>query len=151
MSALPPKADMDQHRRDVRFVPIGDKVQRSEMALLFDHLAGFDEQRRRHRQSECLRCLQIDQEIEFARLHNWQVGGLFAFEDAGDIGSGVLVALGDVGPIADQPSGNRIVAELIDRRQALLRGKANDAIEPRVEERSRGDEKRADALFYERR
>jgi len=24
MSALPPKADIDQHRRDVRFVPIAD-------------------------------------------------------------------------------------------------------------------------------
>jgi hypothetical protein len=26
MSALPPKADMDQHARDVRFVPIADII-----------------------------------------------------------------------------------------------------------------------------
>ena len=103
MSALPPKADIGSQPRDVRFVPKAD-ICAAAIFSLFDHLAGFDEQRRWHRQSECLRCLQIDQEIEFARLHNWQVGGLFAFEDAADIGSGVLVALGDVGPITDPPA-----------------------------------------------
>jgi hypothetical protein len=30
MSALPPKADMVQHDRDVRFVPEADKVRRSK-------------------------------------------------------------------------------------------------------------------------
>src|SRR6516165_7443053 len=33
MSALPPKADMDRHGRDVRFVPIGDIVPRSLLCL----------------------------------------------------------------------------------------------------------------------
>jgi hypothetical protein len=32
MSALPPKADMDQHGRDVRFVP------KADIPVLFDHL-----------------------------------------------------------------------------------------------------------------
>ena len=39
MSALPPKADMDQSGCDVRFVPKADKVRRSKIAL-FDHLVG---------------------------------------------------------------------------------------------------------------
>jgi hypothetical protein len=30
MSALPPKADIAEHRRDVRFVPIADQVRCSE-------------------------------------------------------------------------------------------------------------------------
>ena len=110
MSALPPKADIGSTYLNVRFVP------KADIGTLFDHLAGFDEQRRRHRQSERLGGLQIDHEIEFGRLHDRQVGGFFAFEDATDIGSGVLVALGDVGPIADQPSGDRVFAKLIDRR-----------------------------------
>ena len=65
--------------------------------VLFDHLTGFGEQRQWHRQSERLGCPQIDQEIEFGRLHDRQVGGLFALEDSADVGSGVLVALGEVG------------------------------------------------------
>ena len=32
MSALPPKADMDQHGRDVRFVPKADIAHRSNFA-----------------------------------------------------------------------------------------------------------------------
>jgi hypothetical protein len=39
MSALPPKADMIQRGRDVRFVPIPDKVRGSKITL-FDHLVG---------------------------------------------------------------------------------------------------------------
>jgi hypothetical protein len=70
-------------------------------SVLFDHVVGFGEQCRWHCQSERLRCLQINHEIEFARLHDRQVGGFSPFEDAADIGSGVLVALGDIGPIAD--------------------------------------------------
>ena len=34
MSALPPKADMDQRRRDVRFVPIAD-MERDYQAVHF--------------------------------------------------------------------------------------------------------------------
>ena len=71
---------------------------------LFDQLTGLAEQCRWHRQFERLGRLQIDQEIEFGRQHDRQVGRLFALEDAADIGSGVLVALGDVGPITDPPA-----------------------------------------------
>jgi len=39
MSALPPKADIVHHGRDVRFVPKADKVHRSK-TLLFHHLVG---------------------------------------------------------------------------------------------------------------
>ena len=141
MSASPAKADIPRRRLDVCFVPEAD------IGTLFDHLAGFDEQRRWHRQSERLGRLQIDHEIEFDRLEHRQVCWLFPLEDPADIGSGVLVVLGDVGPIADQPSGDRVFAKLLDRRQALPRCKAGDAIEPRVEEGSSGDAKRADALF----
>src|SRR4051794_20524198 len=57
--------------------------------VLFNHLAGFGEQPQWHRQSERLGCPQIDQEIEFGRLHDPQVGGLFALEDPADGGGRV--------------------------------------------------------------
>ena len=39
MSAVPSKADEDQHSHDVRFVPKADKVHRSK-PLLFNDLVG---------------------------------------------------------------------------------------------------------------
>jgi hypothetical protein len=39
MSALPPKADIDQYGRDVRFVPKADILTATADAL-FDHLVG---------------------------------------------------------------------------------------------------------------
>jgi hypothetical protein len=39
MSALPPKADIDGRRLDVRFVP------KADISQLFDHLVGAREQR----------------------------------------------------------------------------------------------------------
>jgi hypothetical protein len=39
MSALPPKADMVQHDRDVRFVPEADSCTAAK-SVLFDHLVG---------------------------------------------------------------------------------------------------------------
>jgi hypothetical protein len=43
MSALPPKADIRQGNRDVRFVPIATKVRRNKNGLL-DHLVSAAEQ-----------------------------------------------------------------------------------------------------------
>jgi hypothetical protein len=48
MSALPPKADIVQHDRDVRFVPQAD-INRS-----FDHLDRADDKRLWHREAERL-------------------------------------------------------------------------------------------------
>jgi hypothetical protein len=38
MSASPPKADMDHHCRDVRFVPKADILRSGKSVVLFDYL-----------------------------------------------------------------------------------------------------------------
>ena len=48
MSTLPPKADITERDQDVRFVPKTDKVQRSKIRALFDHLISAGDQRLRH-------------------------------------------------------------------------------------------------------
>ena len=66
MSALPPKADIRRHTRDVRFVP--KLSRRSEISVLFDHLIGQRGQLIRHTKAEGLGGLEVEVELEFCRL-----------------------------------------------------------------------------------
>jgi hypothetical protein len=63
MSALPPKADIAESDWHLRFVPKADSCSAAK-SVLFDHVIGFGEQCRWHRQSERLGCLQIISEFK---------------------------------------------------------------------------------------
>jgi hypothetical protein len=100
MSALPPKADIPQRRFDVRFVPKADvsllllpaepdrihpfdavaHLPGLSTALienrLLDYLVGKHEKVVRDVDAEQLGGLEIDDKLEFGRLHDWQVGRL---------------------------------------------------------------------------
>ena len=69
MSALPPKADMEQQGGDVRFVPKAD-ICGAANSTLFDHLVGARQQRLRDGDAERFRRLEIDRQFKFGRrLH----------------------------------------------------------------------------------
>ena len=74
MSALPPKADVDRHRCDVRFVPKADFP-----LILFDQFVGAAEQRHWNSEAERLGGLKVDDQLEFGRPLNRQIGRLVAF------------------------------------------------------------------------
>jgi hypothetical protein len=52
---------------------------------LFDHRVGGGQQRLRNGETERLRGLEIDDEIEFGGLQDRKVGGLFAFQNTPNI------------------------------------------------------------------
>ena len=59
-SAVHPTTDIAKILRHVRFVP------NAEVAILFDHLVGFDEQGLWHGGTESFCSLQIDDQFELA-------------------------------------------------------------------------------------
>ena len=55
---------------------------RRSTASLFDHLVGGGEQRRRHVDTKRLGDLEVEYELELDRLHDRQVGRLFASQNS---------------------------------------------------------------------
>ena len=70
----------------------------------FDHLVGAGEQRRRHCRGRAPGGLVVDDQLELARLHHRQVGGLFTFENAAGIAAGLTPRIRNVGSVAHQPA-----------------------------------------------
>src|SRR5262245_52759121 len=71
----------------------------------FDHLVGDGEQLWGHSEAEHRGGLGVDDKLELARLHNRQVRGLLALEDAAGIGAGLAPRLCNVGSVTHQPAG----------------------------------------------
>jgi hypothetical protein len=85
---------------DFRFTPDSDRradipggplcaitgsEQVQQIASLFDQLVGGHLHDQRHRDAECLRRFEIDDEFDLGRLHHRKVCGLLTLEDAIDI------------------------------------------------------------------
>jgi hypothetical protein len=71
MSAIPPKADIPRGCPNVRLGPKTDKVQRSKIRALFDHLISAGDQRLRHVEAQRLCGLEVDGKLNFCSLLDW--------------------------------------------------------------------------------
>jgi hypothetical protein len=68
----------------------------------FDHLVGLREQRRRHVEAEGPGGFEIDHELVFRRLLEWQFTGFFTPQNAIDIAGGAAKYLGAIGTVECQ-------------------------------------------------
>jgi hypothetical protein len=107
MSALPPKADIGGDGCDVRFVP------KADIGSLFDHLVGGHRQSLRHFQAERLRCPDVEDELEFSRLQEWQLRRFGTAQDPTGIQTTLMILVGYTRSVADQPATMGSAARLL--------------------------------------
>jgi hypothetical protein len=68
------------------------------VARLFDYLVGTREQRRRHRETKCLRCLEVDDQFYFRSLLHRQLARLRTLEKAAGIDAYLAIHFRIVNP-----------------------------------------------------
>jgi hypothetical protein len=104
MSALPPKADMVRHDRDVRFVPKAD-IGSLAIFALFDYLVCNRKHARRNCKTECFCGFEVDDQFKFSGCLHRQVSRLVAFEQAPSVDASLMIGLGKTAAVADQTAG----------------------------------------------
>src|SRR5262245_66470140 len=107
MSASLQKRTSERLPRYVRIVPIGDITQCSKNNPLLDHLVGAGEQRRRHVETERLRGLEVDDQLELGRLLDRKVRRPCALKDAAGINSDLTGHVGETGAVTHQQGFNQ--------------------------------------------
>ena len=120
MSGLPPQADLSASSRHVAFVPkpaVSSCSTCPVRKVLFDHLVGDGEQRRRNGEVERFRSSHVDARDELRRKLNRQVGGLAAFENSVDEIGGSAMILGIVHAITHESAGLNICVLTGDGRE----------------------------------
>src|SRR6516162_4804950 len=85
----------------------------------FDHLVGAGEQRQRDRQAERLRGLHVDDQLDLHRLLHWQIGWLFALENAARVDADKAVHIDKVGAVTHQAAKRGVFAKWIARRNRI--------------------------------
>ena len=102
--------------------------QRDELSTLsFDHLVGAGEEGRRHVNSDRLRRLGVDDQFEFGRLLNWQVGRFCAFQYLVHIVDDAAHHIVDVWPVGEKSTCARPSSPASGQRKPISRRKVHNS------------------------
>src|SRR5215469_8296656 len=79
-------------------------MHRSKKSVLFDYLVRDGKHARRNCKTERFCGFEVDDQLEFGGLEDWQVGGLRALEDLTGVDADLTPHLVIIRPIAHQPA-----------------------------------------------
>ena len=79
-------------------------MHRSKKSVLFDYLVRDGKHARRNCKTERFCGFEVDDQLEFGGLEDWQVGGLRALEDLTGLDADLTPHLVIIRPIAHQPA-----------------------------------------------
>src|SRR5262245_55480503 len=95
--------------------------------------------------------LQIDDQFEFRRQRDWQVGWLLALENPAGVDANLSIRIREAPTIAHQTAGRDELTQRINSGQCVARSHRNYSIALTGKERVAHDEQRLDPMFYKRR
>src|SRR5215470_12967332 len=88
-----------------------------------------------NRESDLLRCFQIDDELKLHRTLYWEVGWLGAFQDFVHISRGAAEKVSVNRCVRHQAAGIHIVRRGVHPRQLILSRELHDTVSVRISER----------------
>ena len=95
---------------------------------------GAGEQRGRHVDAQRLGGLEIDNQLEFGRLHHWKIGGLRTLENPTDIDAYLAICVGKIASVAHQATGRGELPKLINCGHCMVSHQGNKLITSADEE-----------------
>ena len=118
----------------------------SRRLMLPDHFVGDGEHRWRHRDVERSRGLSVDDEFEFGKLCDCEVGGLRTIEDAASVDADSTIHVRHVGSVTHQPADFDITTVRKNHRNAFARRQDGKLHAATVEEAVGSDEEGIEVL-----
>src|ERR1700722_20553376 len=102
------------------------KLMHRNKTALFDHLFGLGKKRRRYGKPQRFGGLEVDYHFEFRRLHDWQVGGLLAFENPAGVDAGLAISVSDACAVTYQYSRGDMLAPRRYRGHCIASGQRGE-------------------------